>query len=96
MKGKVSIVTGGGGGIGFAAAEALAEAGSDVALVYRSAPNMEERAKKMAEKYNIKCKAYQCDVTEEEKALEMVKTVHSDMGRVDCFIANAGGVSGCL
>lgn len=35
MKGKVSIVTGGSGGIGFAAAEALAEMGGDIALQVR-------------------------------------------------------------
>ena len=48
MKGKVTAITGGGGGIGFAAAEAIAEAGGDVALLYRSAPNMEERSAELA------------------------------------------------
>ena len=34
MKGKVACVTGASDGIGFAAAEAMAEAGADVALWY--------------------------------------------------------------
>lgn len=36
MNGKVVVVTGGADGIGFAVAEAMAEAGGDVALLYNS------------------------------------------------------------
>ena len=36
MKGRVIAVTGAADGIGFAAAEAMAEAGGDVALLYDS------------------------------------------------------------
>ncbi|KAM0792105.1 hypothetical protein ACM66B_004809 [Microbotryomycetes sp. NB124-2] len=91
MKGKVSAITGGGGGIGFAAAEAFAEAGGDVALLYRSAPNMDERAAQLAEKYGVKCKAFQCEVTEFESVESTIKAVHKEFGRLDCFVANAGG-----
>ena len=34
MKGKVVSITGGGGGIGFEVARAMAEAGADVAIWY--------------------------------------------------------------
>ncbi|TKA50395.1 hypothetical protein B0A53_06250 [Rhodotorula sp. CCFEE 5036] len=71
MKGKVTAITGGGGGIGFAAAEAIAEAGGDVALLYRSAPNMEERSAELAK--------------------AAIEAVEKDFGRLDCYIANAGG-----
>lgn len=91
MKGKVTAITGGGGGIGFAAAEAIAEAGGDVALLYRSAPNMDERASKLGSKFGVKCKAYKCEVTEFESVEQAVKAVKADFGRLDCFIANAGG-----
>jgi sorbose reductase len=36
MHGKVCVVTGGSDGIGFAAAEAMAEAGADVVLWYNT------------------------------------------------------------
>ncbi|GAA5905575.1 hypothetical protein JCM5296_003107 [Sporobolomyces johnsonii] len=90
MKGKVTIVTGGSGGIGFAAAEAIAEAGGDIALVYNSAKGMEERAEEMAKKYSVKVKAYKCAVSEYEAVAKLVQDVKADFGRVDCFIANAG------
>lgn len=91
MKGKVTAVTGGGGGIGFAAAEAIAEAGGDIALLYRSAPNMEQRAKDLASKFGVTVRAYQCEVTEHESVKNAIEAVEKDFGRLDCFIANAGG-----
>jgi hypothetical protein len=36
MKGKVTVVTGAADGIGYAVAEAYAEAGADVALLYNT------------------------------------------------------------
>ncbi|GAA5854640.1 hypothetical protein JCM5353_008181 [Sporobolomyces roseus] len=90
MKGKTTIVTGGSGGIGFAAAEAIAEAGGDVALVYNSAKGMDERAEDLSKKFGTKVKAYKCPVSEYEAVAKLVQDVKSEFGRVDCFIANAG------
>ncbi|CEQ41810.1 SPOSA6832_03563, partial [Sporobolomyces salmonicolor] len=90
MKGKVTIVTGGSGGIGFAAAEAIAEAGGDIALVYNSAKGMEERAEELAKKYSVKVKAYKCAISDYEAVAKLVQDVKADFGRVDCFIANGG------
>lgn len=88
MKGKTTIVTGGSGGIGFAAAEAIAEAGGDVALVYNSAKGMDERAEQLSKKFGTKVKAYKCAVSEYEAVAKLVQDVKSEFGRVDCFIAN--------
>jgi NAD(P)-dependent dehydrogenase (short-subunit alcohol dehydrogenase family) len=88
MKGKVTAITGGGGGIGFAAAEAIAEAGGDVALLYRSAPNMEERSAELAKRFGVKVKSYQCEVTEHESVKQAIEAVEKDFGRLDCYIAN--------
>jgi len=88
MKGKTTIVTGGSGGIGFAAAEAIAEAGGDVALVYNSAKGMDERAEELSKKFGTKVKAYKCPVSEYEAVAKLVQDVKSEFGRVDCFIAN--------
>jgi sorbose reductase len=88
MKGKVAIVTGGSGGIGFAAAEALAEMGGDIALQYRSAEGMDERAAELGKRFNVKCKAYRCDVSDYEGVQKLVQDVKSEFGRIDVFIAN--------
>ncbi|KAK4052941.1 hypothetical protein OIO90_004065 [Microbotryomycetes sp. JL221] len=91
MTGKVSAITGGGGGIGFAAAEAFAEAGGHVALLYRSAPDMDERAAALAAKFGVKCKAFKCEVTDFDSVQQAVEAVFQHFGRLDCFVANAGG-----
>lgn len=88
MKGKVSIITGGSGGIGFAAAEALAEMGGDIALQYRSAEGMDERAAELGKRFNVKCKAYKCDVSDFEGVQKLVQDVKNEFGRIDVFIAN--------
>lgn len=88
MKGKVTAITGGGGGIGFAVAEGIAEAGGDIALLYRSAPNMEERSKALGEKYGVKVVPFQCEATEWDSVESAVKAVKAEFGRIDAFIAN--------
>ncbi|BGP14361.1 hypothetical protein JCM10213_004488 [Rhodosporidiobolus nylandii] len=90
LKDKVAIVTGGSGGIGYAAAEALGEYGAAVALVYNSAKGMDERAAEFSKKWSVPCKAYQCPVDDLEATKKMVAQVKEDFGRVDVFIANAG------
>ena len=48
LDGNVAVVTGAGGGIGTAAAVALAEAGADLALVGRNVAKLEETAQAIA------------------------------------------------
>ncbi|GAA6035466.1 hypothetical protein JCM8097_000268 [Rhodosporidiobolus ruineniae] len=92
MKGKVTLITGGAGGIGFAVAEAVAEAGGDVALLYNSS---EAKAKAGAEdlekRYGVKARAFKCQVTDRLSIEEAVDAVATEFGRIDVAVANAGG-----
>ncbi len=91
MKGKVVCISGAGSGIGFAVAEAMAEAGADVAIWYNSNKKAIEKAEKgLGEKFGVKAKAYQCGVTKFEDVDRTIKQVEQDFGRIDVFIANAG------
>ena len=62
MHGKVVIITGGTGGIGYQVARALAEAGADVALWYHKSSEAEQLAASIATEFGVKAKAYKCSV----------------------------------
>lgn len=64
MHGKVTIITGGSGGIGYEVARALAEAGSDIALWYHKSSNAQKLAASIEKDFAVKCRAYQCDVAD--------------------------------
>jgi uncharacterized protein YqjF (DUF2071 family) len=57
LKGKTAIVTGSGAGIGYAVADAFAEAGANVAFFYNSNPKAVDRAAETAAKYGVQCKS---------------------------------------
>ncbi|GJN94728.1 hypothetical protein Rhopal_007819-T1 [Rhodotorula paludigena] len=93
MKGRVTAITGGGSGIGYAVAEAIAEVGGNVALIGRR--DQSENADKLAKKFGIQCKAYSCDVSAGYEAVEKtINQIGADFGRIDVFIAN--GVPGSI
>ncbi|KAJ4372898.1 hypothetical protein N0V83_003189 [Neocucurbitaria cava] len=90
MKGKVIVVTGAAEGIGGAVADAMAEAGGNVALWYNSNPAAEQRGTTLSHSHGVKTKAYKVDVTSAEAVENTMKQVVDDFGRIDVFVANAG------
>lgn len=90
MHGKVVAITGASDGIGFAVAEAIAEAGGDVALWYNSNDAAIGKGAKLAEKHGIRAKAYQVEVSDPGKVEEAIGAVVGDFGKLDVFVANAG------
>ncbi|KAF3905328.1 hypothetical protein AA313_de0201925 [Arthrobotrys entomopaga] len=90
LKGKTAIVSGAGGGIGFAAVEAFAEAGANVALWYNSNKDAPKKADLISTTYGVLCIAYQVDVTDEIAVMTAVERCIKDFnGRLDIFVANA-------
>jgi len=57
LKGKYSLVTGAGKGLGRACAIALAEAGSNLILISRTQKDLDS-VSKIAKKYKVKSKVY--------------------------------------
>jgi len=90
MKGKVIAITGAADGIGFAVAEAMAEAGGDVALWYNSNDAAVSKGAQLAQKHGIRAKAYQVEVSDPAKVEKAIGDVVQEFGKMDVFIANAG------
>jgi NAD(P)-dependent dehydrogenase (short-subunit alcohol dehydrogenase family) len=89
LSGKVALVTGGNRGIGWGMAEALAQAGADVAIWGRDAARNAEAAASLSA-HGVKSKGYAVDVADEHAVSRAMAETLSDFGRVDCAIANAG------
>lgn len=88
--GKVTVVTGGNGGIGLGFAMGVAKMGGDLAIWAR---NAEKSAKAKAELEKAgagKIITYQVDVSEEQNIVDGYARVMDDFGRVDCVFANSG------
>jgi sorbose reductase len=89
MKGRVAIITGGSGGIGYEVARALAEAGADIALWYNSSP-AEKLAETLVKDFGVRAKAYKVAVQVFEQVQAAINAVVADFGGLDVMIANAG------
>ncbi|KXN85779.1 NADP-dependent mannitol dehydrogenase [Leucoagaricus sp. SymC.cos] len=90
FKDSCIIVTGGNRGIGYAFTRAVASAGANVAVIYRSAKDAEEVTAAVGKEFGVKTKAYKCDVADTELVNKTMKQIGSDFGNVVGLIANAG------
>jgi len=89
LTGKNAIITGGNGGIGLGIGRAIAEAGANIAILCRDM----EKAKNAIEKlsiFNVKVKAYFCDITIPATVRKAVADVCEDFGNIDILINNSG------
>lgn len=89
LEGKVALVTGAGRGIGRAIALILAEYGAKVALVARSADQLEKTQQKISEK-DHDTRSFPTDLRDEKQAVSLVSRVIEHFGRLDILVNNAG------
>lgn len=83
---KVAIITGGGAGIGLAAARLFSAKGAKVLITGRQLGPLEEIA---SSDPNIK--AFAADVSDPDSASKTVATALEYWGRLDIIVNNAGG-----
>jgi NAD(P)-dependent dehydrogenase (short-subunit alcohol dehydrogenase family) len=86
---KVAVVTGSGRGIGRAIALTLAEAGANVAVIARTAEQIEETAHQVS-KMGRKALPIPLDVSKEEQVKKSIDKVFSEFGKIDILCNNAG------
>jgi NAD(P)-dependent dehydrogenase (short-subunit alcohol dehydrogenase family) len=89
LRGKVAIVTGASSGLGVAFAQALAEAGADVALGARRLDRLEE-TKGLVEAAGGRALAVATDVADPQSCRNLVEATMLEFGRVDVLVNNAG------
>ena len=89
LKGKTALVTGASYGIGFAIANALAEAGATIVFNDIKQELVDKGLAAYAEN-GITAHGYVCDVTDEEAVQAMVAQIESEVGVIDILVNNAG------
>jgi NAD(P)-dependent dehydrogenase (short-subunit alcohol dehydrogenase family) len=88
LQGQVALVTGGGRGIGAAAAELLAQAGASLVLTARSEEEIDAVAKRIR-KNGGKAIAVPCDVSDFGQIEEVMDAALTQFDRIDILINNA-------
>ncbi|MBM4405528.1 MAG: glucose 1-dehydrogenase [Chloroflexi bacterium] len=93
LKGKVAIVTGGGGGIGRSVSETFAAYGAKVVVAERDAGRAHETVAAIA-KRGGQALASVVDVQEKEQVAQMKAAAVKEFGKVDILVNNVGDFLG--
>lgn len=88
LKGRKAIITGGGRGIGRAAAQILAEEGCDVGFFSRSADNVAAQKKSLAA-FGVNAVGGALDMSDAAAYVAWLKSTAEALGGCDIFIHNA-------
>ena len=88
MEGKCGLITGGGSGMGRAAALMFTKEGAKVLVAGRTLSKLEE-TRKLVQAQGGVCEVFQCDVTVEEQVKAMVDKTVELFGKIDFGFNNA-------
>tara|TARA_B100001250_G_scaffold102835_1_gene86665 strand:- start:2288 stop:3049 length:762 start_codon:yes stop_codon:yes gene_type:complete len=94
LENKVSLVTGGGQGIGEGIAKVLAAHGSKVMIVDLNSKSAEKVAKEINSLYPNSAAFFQADLTDSKAINSMIDTTLSMFTKLDCICNNAAASKG--
>ena len=89
LEGKVTIITGGGKGIGIGLEKAFAREGSDLVITGRHEGRLLEAKERLESEYDIKVLPIAADGADEEATKRVVAAAVERFGRIDTLINNA-------
>jgi NAD(P)-dependent dehydrogenase (short-subunit alcohol dehydrogenase family) len=90
LRGRVALVTGGGGHIGAAIGQALAECGAAVALVDVDQQRCREEAERIRDSLRVEAVPLAVDLRDEKALREIPQAVGKVLGRLDILVNCAG------
>ena len=90
LSGRVALVTGAGRGLGVALARALAEAGADLVVCSRNAPELEASLAGILKGLSARGIAIPADLGDRESVASLARSAVEAFGRVDILVNNAG------
>jgi len=90
LTGRRALVTGGGRGLGRVIAQALAEAGADVAVAGRTLEVCQDAAREIAAATGRRTLALAADVAQTADVERLVREVQDGLGPIDILVNNAG------
>jgi 2-keto-3-deoxy-L-fuconate dehydrogenase len=89
LKDKVSIITGGGSGIGKAIATVFAQQGSKVCIIEVNKTSADDAVSSLANQ-NLQAKGYPCNVANQQEVKNTVDSIAKEFGRIDILVNCAG------
>jgi NAD(P)-dependent dehydrogenase (short-subunit alcohol dehydrogenase family) len=89
LQGRVAIITGGAGMLGYQHGSILAAAGAHVVLLDLAAANPQARAKQIADQCGPEALGISCDITSESSLEGARESILEKFGRIDILINNA-------
>ena len=93
LEGKTALVTGASSGIGRGIAVALAEAGADIAINYRSNEGGAEETARQVRACGRRAATFEADVGSPEAVEAMFRQLDASLGPIHILVANAGHAS---
>src|SRR5271170_2825596 len=93
LRGKTCLITGAALRLGRASALALAQAGADVAITFRTSARDAQNTVVDLSSFGVRAFALHCDVTNEASVKSMIKEAGRELGRIDILVNNAGNYS---
>ncbi len=90
LDGRRALITGGAKGLGRVIAQALAEAGADIAVSSRTHTDCQRAAIEIAESTDRRAAGFACDVTKTDDVQKLKNRVEDEIGPIDILINNAG------
>lgn len=91
LKGKVAIVTGGGGGLGAAISEVFAQEGVNVIIAdIMAEEKISQVADSLTKQYGTKAIAVRCDITSDQETDLLFAKGQEIFGKVDILVNSAG------